>query len=158
VESAEPIILGRGRILRRGERICLVSTGGTMAQVVEAADELRRQDMPVTVAHFHTLTPFDFDTFDAATQNTAVALVVEEHGIRGGLAAGLPAHILETGRSLRVVRLGPDDSRVLGNPTHAELQQRFRYDVPSIVSAAAEWWDHRTPPGAGGSARTTISA
>ena len=130
-----------------------------MAQVAGAADELRQRGMPVTAVHFHTLTPFDFDTFDTATANAAVAVVVEDHGIRGGLTAGLPAHILESGRALRVVRLGPGDAHVIGNPSQAELQQRFGYDAPSIVSTVTQLWNDRalaTPAGAG--RRTTSAA
>jgi transketolase len=140
VESAAPIVVGRGRILRRGERVCLVTTGGTMVQALEAADRLAAAGYHPTVAHFHTLAPFDYVTFDEATERADTVIVVEDHGITGGLASVLPEHMLRRGRALRLVRLGPDDGHVIGNPTQAELQRRMRYDAASIAATAAEHW------------------
>jgi len=141
IESAAPIALGRGRILREGERVCLVSTGGTMAQVMDAANLLQANGYSPTVAHFHTLTPFDGKTFDQAVRRVDTVIVVEDHGIRGGLGSILQNHLFNHRPRLRFLRLGPGDEHVIGNPTPRELQQQMHYDAPSIAAAVAECWN-----------------
>ena len=146
IESLAPIEVGRGRILRSGTRVCLVSSGGTMVQVLAAADLLAERGMEVAVAHFHTLSPFDFETFDSATRDAVAVVIVEDHGIRGGLASVLLEHVLASPQRLRLVRLGPTDQHVIGNPTQPQLQQRMGYDTPSIAAAAIRLWEEAAGP------------
>ena len=144
VESTSPIILGRGRVLRPGERVCLVSAGSSMVQVAEAAEQLHARGLNVAAAHFHTLSPFDADTLDAVTSDVDAVIAVEDHGARGGLGSAITEHIVQSGRRLRLVRLGPDDRLVIGNPTQAELQRGMRYDTDSIVAIAEDLWRSAT--------------
>jgi transketolase len=157
VASAAPIVVGKGRRLHEGRRVCLVSTGAAMVQMDEAVRLLRERKMPVSAVHFHTLTPFDGEAFDAATASSSTAIVVEDHGSRGGLCAAIADHLVAGGRRMRVVRLGPDDGLVLGNPTPAELQRRLRYDTASIVAVAEEAW-RLSPRQAGSEERPAVTA
>jgi hypothetical protein len=58
---------------------------------------------------------------------------------------------------MRVVRLGPDDGLVLGNPTPMELQRRMHYDTASIVAVAEAAW-RMSPRQAGSEERPAVTA
>ena len=78
-----------------------------MVQVQEAATALATRGMPVAAAHFHTVRPFDGQTFERATAACDTVIITEDHGERGGLGEIIPVHVQRSGRTLRLVRLGP---------------------------------------------------
>lgn len=138
VPSDVPIVLGRGRLLRAGSQVAIVTTGSSVVQAMDAAEALARDGVSPVVAHFHTLTPFDRETFRGALDGVQTIVVVEDHGVRGGLGSVVQAELAADGRAMRVVRLGPPDERVIGNPTQADLLKRLRYDAGSVAEACRE--------------------
>jgi transketolase len=145
IESDTPIKVGVGRIIRKGERVCVVTTGSSVIQALEAADTLALDGIHPTICHFHTLSPFDNPTFLAATANAETVVVVEDHGIQGGLAVTVQMLISSGARRLRLIRLGPNDEPVFGNPSHEELRKRMHYDAKSIAAVCAEYYPHPSP-------------
>jgi transketolase len=66
----------------------LISTGGTLAMTMKAADELAAVGISVSVLSMPSLAPFDKDAVLRAAKNTGRILTVENHGL-GGLGSSV---------------------------------------------------------------------
>lgn len=139
-DTAAPIAVGRGRRLRDGQRVAILTTGGQAVAALQAADALAREGISPAVAHFHTVRPLDTGLLDALSEQVAAFLVVEEHAPDAGLAAGVAAWRAESDRSVRLRRLGPGNDLVLGNPHQDEVQRRLGFDAGAIASACRRLW------------------
>lgn len=133
-ESDTAIKLGRGRLLCRGERIALITTGGTVIDAISAAKVLRTKGISPTICHFHTVRPFDEEIFVEAVRDIDVVVAIEDHGVQGGLGMNVQLRLAAMGRPIRYVRLGPSDEMVLGNPSRESLMRKYRYDAESIAT------------------------
>jgi transketolase len=87
VHTSEPnIAIGKAIVLREGSAGTLISTGGTLAMTMKAADELAALGISVSVLSMPCLAPFDNDAVLRAAKDTGRILTVENHGL-GGLGS-----------------------------------------------------------------------
>ena len=133
--SDAPIEVGKGRLIHKGQKVAICTTGDSVITAVQACEVLRAQGLNPTLAHFHTLEPFDGDCLGRALQDVTNLIVVEDHGPRGGLLDCVQNYLVQTGKSVAVTRLGPGEGLVLGNPTQQLLRARCSYDKDGIVRA-----------------------
>jgi len=140
VPSVEPIVLGKGRLIRPGERVAFLTTGSSLVQATEAADRLAAEGKRPVVCHFHTVKPLDTALLaDVAAQvNTIIA--VEDHGLMGGLRNAVVQFLAGLANRPRVVGVGPDDGMILGNPTQAEIMARFGMGTDALVTICRDLW------------------
>jgi transketolase len=138
--SPEPIALGRARLLRRGERVAVITTGSAVIPALEAIDRLADDQIRPVLCHFHTVHPIDKIALGAVADHVDAFVLVEEHGAQGGLAAAVGAWCLEHRAAPRVIRLGPGDDLVLGNPTLNQLRREAGFDADGIVNACRRLW------------------
>ncbi len=89
-ERGEILEIGRGRVLREGSRIALLSFGGRLLESLKAADELAAHGFPATVADARFAKPLDTDLVERLAKNHEVLITIEEASI-GGFAT----HVLE---------------------------------------------------------------
>lgn len=143
----EPIEIGRARHLRRGERVAILTTGGSVIHALQAVERLAEEGMRPSLCHFHTVRPIDAAALRALIDRADSFVLVEDHGAQGGLAAAVAAWCLENGRAPHVVRLGPDDGLVLGNPKQDQLRKERGFDSDGIMNACRRLWRRS---GAGG--------
>ena len=137
-ESEAPILLGRGRIVREGREIAVLTTAGSVIQAIEAWDILKKRERAPIVCHFHTLAPFDAECFDSVARRVDAIVVVEDHAPQGGLQAAVAGRLASTGLARKLVRLGPGAELVLGNPDHEQLRREYSYDSAGIVKTCEE--------------------
>lgn len=129
------IEVGRGRVVRDGSKVAILTTAGSVIQAIEAWEMLAQQGMAPIICHFHTLVPFDAECFDAVANRVETIIVVEDHAPQGGLGATVCQRLASTGRACNLVRLGPGDDLVLGNPSQEQLRRELHYDAEGIVTA-----------------------
>lgn len=147
-EAEAPIEVGRGRIVREGERVAVMTTAGAIIQAIEAWELLKRQAMAPILCHFHTLSPFDVACFDAVVRRVETIIVIEDHAPQGGLGAAVTRRLASTGRARRVIRLGPGEDLVLGNPDQEQLRRDLQCDAPGIVRTCERvFGDSKIPAG-----------
>src|SRR4051812_38741806 len=92
----ETFELGRARTLRTGTDVTLMATGGILAEVLAAADFLRKErGISCRVLSMHTVFPLDVNAVLGAARETGGILTVEEHTIRGGLGAAVAEACLD---------------------------------------------------------------
>jgi len=90
----EPLEIGRGRVVREGTTIALLSFGTRLAECLKAADRLGAMGLSTTVADARFAKPLDHDLIRRLARDHEVFVTVEE-GAVGGFGAFV-LHFLAT--------------------------------------------------------------
>ncbi len=70
--------LGKGKIVRDGEHVTVVSYGRTLPICAQAADQLREEGISVEVIDLRTLWPYDWQMISESVQKTRRVIYVNE--------------------------------------------------------------------------------
>jgi 1-deoxy-D-xylulose-5-phosphate synthase len=84
--NPNPLEIGRGRILREGSTVAILSLGGRLGEALHAADVLAARGYPVTVADARFAKPLD-ETLILRLAREHEALITVEEGAVGGFGA-----------------------------------------------------------------------
>jgi len=85
----------RAAIRRPGTQASVITHGGCLPKVVQAADELAAEGIDVEVVDLRVLRPLDWDTILASVRRSHRVVVVDEGWKTGSLAAEVVARIAE---------------------------------------------------------------
>jgi 1-deoxy-D-xylulose-5-phosphate synthase len=96
-DAGTPLELGRGRILREGTTVALLSFGARLGECLAAADELAARGLSTTVADARFAKPLDEDLVRRLAREHEVLVTVEEGAI-GGFAAQVLQFLAVTGQ------------------------------------------------------------
>ena len=95
-ERGLPLEIGRGRIMREGTKIALLSLGGRLTECMKAAQELGTYGLSTTVADARFAKPLDTDLINRLAREHEVVITVEEGAI-GGFGSHVLHHLAMTG-------------------------------------------------------------
>ncbi|WP_300541479.1 1-deoxy-D-xylulose-5-phosphate synthase [Maricaulis sp.] len=95
-EIVEPLEIGKGRILREGSRIAILSLGTRLHEAGKAADMLAAKGFSTTLADARFVKPLDEDLVLRLAREHEVVVTVEE-GARGGFGAFVLQFLAEKG-------------------------------------------------------------
>jgi 1-deoxy-D-xylulose-5-phosphate synthase len=95
-EKGMPIEIGRGRIMREGTTIALLSLGGRLAECMKAAQELASYGLSTTVADARFAKPLDIDLIHRLVREHEVLITIEEGAI-GGFGSHVLHHLAANG-------------------------------------------------------------
>ncbi|GGC38660.1 1-deoxy-D-xylulose-5-phosphate synthase [Novosphingobium marinum] len=110
-ENPERLAIGKGRIVREGSKIALLSLGTRLGEAIKAADQLDAKGLSTTVADLRFAKPLDEELIRRLMTSHEVVVTIEE-----GSIGGLGAHVLtmasdegltDAGLKIRTMRL-PD--------------------------------------------------
>ncbi len=110
-EVPQRLEIGKGRVVREGKTVAILSLGTRLAEAVKAADTLDAKGLSTTVADLRFAKPLDEDLIRRLMATHEVVITVEEASI-----GGLGAHVLtlasdlgltDAGLKIRTLRL-PD--------------------------------------------------
>jgi len=107
----ERLAIGKGRIVRQGSKVAILSLGTRLAEAEKAADQLEAKGLSTTVADLRFAKPLDEELIRKLLTTHEVAVTVEEAAI-GGLGAHVltlasDEGLLDAGLKIRTMRL-PD--------------------------------------------------
>ncbi|MFN3820326.1 1-deoxy-D-xylulose-5-phosphate synthase [Blastomonas sp.] len=110
-EVPERLEIGKGRIVREGKKVAILSLGTRLAEARKAADLLDAKGLSTTVADLRFAKPLDEELIRKLLATHEVCVTVEEGAI-GGLGAHVltmasDAGLIDAGLKLRTMRL-PD--------------------------------------------------
>ncbi len=88
-ERGEPLPIGKGRILREGAQVAILSLGARLAEALKAAEDLATRGLSTTVADARFAKPLDRELILRLAARHEVLITVEE-----GAAGGFGAHVL----------------------------------------------------------------
>ena len=89
-ERGEPLEIGRGRIVREGNTVALLSLGGRLAECMRAADMLAAQGISTTVVDARFAKPLDSTLISRLARSHELLITVEE-----GAIGGFGSHVLQ---------------------------------------------------------------
>jgi 1-deoxy-D-xylulose-5-phosphate synthase len=89
--------IGKGRVLREGTTVALLSLGTRLAEALRAADMLAAMGLSTTVADARFAKPLDHDLINRLAANHEVLITIEEGSV-GGFGAFVLHHLAETGQ------------------------------------------------------------
>ncbi len=90
-EEGKPLEIGKGRILREGSKVALLSFGARLHECLSAADELSSFGLSTTVADARFAKPLDTDLVLRLAREHEVLVTIEE-----GSVGGFGSHVLQT--------------------------------------------------------------
>jgi 1-deoxy-D-xylulose-5-phosphate synthase len=108
-EAPERLEIGKGRVVREGKTVAILSLGTRLADALKAADVLDAKGLPTSVVDLRFAKPLDTALIRRMLTTHEVCVTVEE-----GAVGGLGAHVLtmasdegliDTGLKLRTMRL-----------------------------------------------------
>jgi 1-deoxy-D-xylulose-5-phosphate synthase len=138
-QEGKPLEIGKGRIVREGSKIALLSYGTRLAECLKAAEELAAYGLSTTVADARFAKPLDSDLVLRLANEHEVLITIEEGAI-GGFGAyvlqTLAEHgVLDSGLRVRSMVL-PDV--FIDHDAPAAMYARASLDAKGIVRKAFE--------------------
>jgi len=95
-ERGRMLEIGRGRVMREGTRVALLSFGAHLSECLLAAEALASQGVSVTVADARFAKPLDTDLIAQLARHHEAIITVEQ-GAVGGFGAMVLHHMANTG-------------------------------------------------------------
>ena len=133
-EVPQVLEIGKGRIVRQGSKVAILSLGTRLAEAEKAADQLEAKGLSTTVADLRFAKPLDEELIRKLLTTHEVAVTVEEASI-----GGLGAHVLtlasdqglvDAGLKIRTMRL-PDS--FIDHDKPERQYDEARLNAPHIV-------------------------
>ncbi len=126
--------IGKAILVREGNDITLISTGGLLPEAIEAAHRLSQHGVNARVLSMHTIKPLDEDAVLAAARETSAIFTIEEHSIIGGLGGAVAEVLAESGISIPIFRrLGIRGGFSSEVGTQNYLRKRYGLNAEGIV-------------------------
>jgi len=141
-----PLEIGKGRIVREGSKVALLSFGARLAECLKAADELATLGLSATVADARFAKPLDLDLILRLAREHEVLITIEEGAI-GGFGSFVlhelaEAGVLDRGLKVRSMVL-PDVFQDQDSPAAMYVQAGL--DAKGIVAKVFEALGKRSP-------------
>jgi 1-deoxy-D-xylulose-5-phosphate synthase len=137
--------IGKGRIVREGSKVAILSLGARLAEAMAAADQLEAKGLSTTVADMRFAKPLDRDLIARLMRTHEVVLTIEE-----GAIGGLGAHVLtyasdegltDNGLKVRTMRL-PDTFQDQDSPD--KQYEEAGLNAPHIVETVLKALKHNS--------------
>ena len=132
-----PLEIGKGRILREGTKIAILSFGTRLAECLVAAEDLAAKGLSATVADARFCKPLDTDLIGRLAREHEVLITIEE-GAVGGFASHVLQHLATTGMLDHGLKVRPMvlPDRFLDHAAPARQYEWAGLDAASIVGTA----------------------
>ena len=133
-EKPQALAVGKGRIVREGKKVAILSLGTRLAEAEKAADQLDAKGLSTTVADLRFAKPLDSEMIRKLMTTHEVIVTIEEASI-GGLGAHVltlasDEGLLDAGLKIRTMRL-PDAFQDHDKPERQYDEARL--NAPHIV-------------------------
>jgi transketolase len=135
--GAEPFVIGRGKILRDGHDVSIISTGTLTGAALEAAELLARGGVAARVVGMPTVWPADRELVARCARETGRLVTLEEHYVVGGLGTIVQETVSEE-YPVKVKKLGLPHNYITSGP-YRELLAYYGLDAAGIAKSVAEF-------------------
>ena len=95
-------------VVEEGTDVSVFTNGETLAEVLLAAEELKKDNISLEVINVPVVKPLDFQTVIESVKKTKLAITVENHSIIGGLGSAICETLADKLPS-KVYRFGIND-------------------------------------------------
>lgn len=126
--------IGKGVQLADGKDVTIIATGIMVERAMQAANQLKKENIAARVIDMHTIKPIDADIIIKAAKDTGAIVTTEEHNIMGGLG-GAVAEVIAENCCVPFVRHGVKD--VFGKSGKFDaLMEKYGLTADEIVKCA----------------------
>jgi 1-deoxy-D-xylulose-5-phosphate synthase len=137
--EGKPLEIGKGRIVREGHKVALLSFGARLGESLKAADELAALGLSTTVADARFAKPLDLDLLLRLAREHEVLVTIEEGSVGGFgsyvLQALAESGVLDSGCKVRTMVL-PDE--FINQDSPAAMYAKAGLDAAGIVAKVFE--------------------
>jgi transketolase len=135
--------LGKAIMVRPGNDLTLVVTGGLLNHALHAAEQLSTTGIEARVLSMHTIKPLDREALLAAARETQLIVTIEEHSVIGGLGSATAELLMDEnvtqGRFKRIGIVDKFSSKV-GDQDY--LRGEHGLDAAGIAATIQQFWRH----------------
>jgi len=121
--------LGKGRLMRKGQRVAIISFGVMLAEAMQAAAELN-----ATVADMRWIKPLDEGLLLELAEQHDILLTIEDHQIMTGAGSAVNEFFHQQGRQPRIINLGLPDV-FTDHGKREDLLAQLGLDAAGIIRA-----------------------
>lgn len=125
--------IGKGRIVREGDKVAILSFGTFLDSALVAADNLN-----ATVADMRFVKPLDEALIRELCDNHDVIVTLEENAIAGGAGAGVIEFMMSEKLMKPVLNLGLPD-KFIAQGTQVELHAELGLDAAGIETSIRDY-------------------
>ena len=138
-ERGHVLEIGRGRIVREGSRVALLSFGTRLAECLSAAERLDEAGITATVADARFAKPLDTDLVSRLAREHEVLVTIEEGSV-GGFGSQVLHHLATTGQLDGELKVRPMvlPDRYIDQASPERMYQWAGLDAPAIVRTVDE--------------------
>lgn len=135
----EPLEIGKGRIVKEGSKIAILSLGTRLGEALQAAEDLDALGLSTTVADARFIKPLDKNLIRRLADEHEVLITIEE-GAMGGFGAFVMNELAESGRLERGIKVRsmvlPDI--FIDHDTPELMYKQAKLDASAIVEKVFE--------------------
>ncbi len=131
-----PFDVGQAEVLMSGDDLMILAIGNMVAPAIEAAEELRKMDIDVTVVNARFVKPLDESLIYSLARRIKRIITVEDNALIGGFGSAVMEFFQRVGlQDIHIRSLGIPDQFV-EHGTQQELRQRHGLDKTGIINSA----------------------
>lgn len=127
---------GKGDLLREGNEVTLIATGGLVKPSLEAAQSLSQSGINAAVINIHSIRPLDEELILHWAGKTRHVVTLEDHSIRGGLG-GAVAELLSEEMPVPLKRIGMSGFGESG--TQEALYEKYGFTGAAIAATVKKF-------------------
>ncbi len=138
----EEIPVGKGRMIRDGEEIAILTIGHPGNFAVEACRKLQEEDFHPAHFDLRFIKPLDEELLHEIFSRFKKIITVEDHAIQGGFGSAVLEFMTDHHYTAEVKRLGIPDHWI-DHGSQKELWAECGFDAKAIMDAVREMIDHK---------------
>ncbi len=127
-------VIGKGRVIREGSDVTVISTGSCTLDAIEAVSILEKEGIQATLIGMPTVVPLDEELVRASAQKTGRIVTVEEAYVHGGFGSIVTEAVSDL-KGVTVKRLGMPMGYAITSSNYRELLHYYGLDGEGIAAA-----------------------
>lgn len=131
-EGFENTDIGKGRIIREGDKVALLSFGPIGKYVIEAAEKLELEEIQIGHFDMRYAKPLDTDLIDQILLRYDSIITIEDGSILGGFGSAVAEHVASKGAAVPVKIMGIPDI-IIEHGTQRELHDEVGIGPNAII-------------------------
>lgn len=135
--AMKEVPVGKGRLIRKGSDIAILSIGHVGNYVIEAAKELAKKRIDIEHYDMRFAKPIDSEILHHVGKNFKAVITIEDGTIVGGFGSAVLEFMNDNGYTPVVKRLGVPD-KFIDHGTPQELHKECGFDVEGIIKTAQQ--------------------
>jgi transketolase len=129
-----PFVVGKAITMKEGKDVSIIACGVMVAEALDAAEELAKQNINAEIINLHTIKPIDRAAILESAKKTGCVVTAEEHQLAGGMGSAV-LEVLAQEMTVPVEMVGIKDTfGESGEPR--ELMVKYGITSKEIIAQA----------------------